>query len=250
MASRPSAAGSAFGGNHVLKDVSFVVEPGSIHGLIGSNGAGKTTLLNIISGIVPPDSGHIRMGDANLTRKSAPARVRLGLSRTFQNIRLYGDLTVSEHVEAASERNSAAVIEMLGLQEVTGLLPKNLPYGSQRKVEIARAVVLRPRVLTLDEPAAGMADSEMSDLAEIIFRLRADGATILVIDHNVGFIRRIAETITVLNFGEVIAQGEPEDVLANSAVIDAYLGQGIARRTVPNDDHAGGDGLPDADVIA
>jgi branched-chain amino acid transport system permease protein len=240
----------SFGGNHVLKDVSFVVEPGSIHGLIGSNGAGKTTLLNIISGIVPPDSGHIHMSDANLTRKSTPARVRLGLSRTFQNIRLYGDLTVSEHVEAASERNSATVIEMLGLQEVAGLLPKNLPYGSQRKVEIARAVVLRPSVLTLDEPAAGMADNEMNELAEIIFRLQADGATILVIDHNVGFIRRIAKTITVLNFGEVIAQGEPEDVLANSVVIDAYLGQGVTRRNVPNDDHAGGDGLPDADVIA
>lgn len=220
----------SFGGNHVLKDVSFVVEQGSIHGLIGSNGAGKTTLLNIISDIVSPDSGHIHMGGANLTRKSAPARVRLGLSRTFQNIRLYGDLTVSEHVEAASERNSAATIEMLGLGDVAGLLPKNLPYGSQRKVEIARAAVLRPCVLMLDEPAAGMADSEMNELAEIIFRLRAHGATILVIDHNVGFIRRIAEAITVLNFGEVIAQGQPEDVLASAAVIDAYLGRGSTRQ--------------------
>jgi branched-chain amino acid transport system permease protein len=220
----------SFGGNHVLKDVSFAVEPGSIHGLIGSNGAGKTTLLNIISGIVPPDSGRIRMGGVNLTKKSAPARVRLGLSRTFQNIRLYGDLTVSEHVEAASERNSAATIELLGLEDMAGLLPKNLPYGLQRKVEIARAAVLRPCVLMLDEPAAGMADSEMNELAEIIFRLRANRATILVIDHNVGFIRRIAETITVLNFGEVIAQGQPEDVLASAAVIDAYLGHGSARQ--------------------
>jgi branched-chain amino acid transport system permease protein len=240
----------SFGGNHVLKDVSFAVEAASIHGLIGSNGAGKTTLLNAISGIVAPDSGHIHLGDTSLTRKSVPARVRLGLSRTFQNIRLYGDLTVAEHVETASEHNSVAVIEMLGLQDFAALLPKNLPYGSQRKVEIARAAVLRPRVLLLDEPAAGMAGNEMNELAEIIFRLRANGATILVIDHNVGFIRRIAETITVLNFGEVIAQGAPEDVLANPAVIDAYLGQGITRSTVPTDDHAGGDGLSDEDVIA
>lgn len=227
--------GVRFGGFTAVDDVSLRVEPGEIHGLIGPNGAGKTTFVNLVTGIVPPTSGTVHLGDVDLP--AVPYKVaRAGLARTFQNLRVFANLSVRENIEIAalvSERHRAhrpdvsvdAVLAMSGLAELADRPASTLDYGNQRRLEIARAAALRPDFLLLDEPTSGMSDDESQAM---IGHVRATaalcGAGVLVIDHDLGFITSICDRITVLDQGRILAEGNPDEVRRNPEVIAAYLG--------------------------
>jgi len=227
--------GVRFGGFTAVDDVSLRVEPGQIRGLIGPNGAGKTTFVNLVTGIVPPTSGTVHLGDSALP--AAPFKVaRAGLARTFQNLRVFGNLSVRENIEIAAlvaERHRThrpevsvdSVLAMSGLAELADRPASTLDYGNQRRLEIARAAALRPDFLLLDEPTSGMSDDESQAM---IGHVRATaalcGAGVLVIDHDLGFITSICDRITVLDQGSILAEGTPEEVRRNPEVIAAYLG--------------------------
>ena len=239
-----------FGGVAALADVSFDVERGRIYGLIGPNGAGKTTLINVVSGIIPPGSGRI-MWQGRETQGMAAHRVaKAGIARTYQNIQLFGEMSVLENVvvgrhtrirtnllaawlrlpserreERAARDEAMALLERLGLAEFAGQEAGRLSYGDQRRVEIARALALQPRLLLLDEPAAGMNEIETAALGEFILELKRRGYTLLVVEHHMDLIMRICDEIVVLNFGKKIAQGSPEKVARDEAVLEAYLGR-------------------------
>jgi branched-chain amino acid transport system ATP-binding protein len=242
--------GKSFGGLIALHDVSFSVEEGSISALIGPNGAGKTTLLNTISGIFPPDIGKIFLADTIISKLPATKIARAGISRTFQQVELFGEMTVLENVmvgrysrtrsgvissglrlpfvrkeEKETRNKSLEILDYIALSDRKNELASNLPLGEQRVLEIGRALATEPCLLLLDEPAAGLNIKETRGLGEMIVRLRDEKKiTILLVEHDMDLVMRISDRITVLNFGEIIAQGTPLEVQRNQAVISAYLG--------------------------
>ncbi|HKV89251.1 MAG TPA: ATP-binding cassette domain-containing protein [Candidatus Dormibacteraeota bacterium] len=245
-----------FGGVHAVDGVSLEVEQGSIYGLIGPNGAGKTTLVNVVTGYVPHQSGHAWIGSDELTGLRPYRIAALGVARTFQNIRLFKDLTAVENVMIGMHTRRrddtlaqlatlpvfrrdrrGRVNEVRRLMESVGLAARDigeraagtLPYGDQRRLEIARALALQPKLLILDEPAAGMNPSEKQGIRELIERLNAEGLTILLIDHDMRLVMGVCRRVAVLNFGRKIADGTPEEVSTDAGVIKAYLGSGGER---------------------
>ena len=243
-----------FGGLVAVDDVTFDVAAGSTHGLIGPNGAGKTTMFNLISGLTPPTSGAIRLADREINNLPSWKRAALGLSRTFQNIRVFPEMTLAENVAtglhpslvqgfpailtrlggfAASERRARDIameqLEFVGLAAKARQRAGDLPYGDQRRLEIARALANQPRLLMLDEPAAGMNPSEKLELLGLLERLKGRGLTMLVVEHDMKFVMRLCDRISVINFGRKIAEGAPAEVRANADVIEAYLGAKVAR---------------------
>ncbi len=248
-----AAAGLAksFAGLLALQDFSLTVTPGEIVGLIGPNGAGKTTCFNVITGFLVPTAGQIKFRGQDVTGLQPAQTARLGMARTFQNIRLFGSLTVLENVQVAAQLHQRArllptllglpsfhrsellarqqaveLLEILGLQDFGGQAAGSLPYGLQRRLEIARALATQPSLLLLDEPAAGMNPSESDDLHRLILRLRERfDLTILLVEHDMRLVMNLCERIVVLNYGRIIAQGTPGEVRSDPQVIAAYLGQ-------------------------
>jgi len=239
----------AFGGVRALDGVTFTVGEGEVHGLIGPNGAGKTTLLNVVSGLLRPSGGTIRLGEHRIDGRPAHQIAARGIARTFQNIRLFaglsaaGNVIVGEHLvrkaplwrrmlllPAARAEEKAAldaallVLARVGLRERAFDTASALSYGEQRRVEIARALARSPRVLLLDEPTAGMNAAEVAAVEKLIREVAAEGRSVLLVEHNVRLVMEVSDRITVLNFGKVIADGEPEEVARDPAVIAAYLG--------------------------
>src|SRR5215212_4466660 len=246
----------SFAGVRALDGYTLRLPPLMIHGVIGPNGAGKTTLFNLLTGFIRPTGGTIRMRGRETTRLPAYRVARLGMARTFQNIRLFGQLSVLENVKTAlqvrSARNivstllsapgflrrerklSAQAVELLervGLAARRDQLARNLPYGDQRKVEIARAVALKPNILLLDAPNAGMNPNETAELLALIRRLRDELAiTIILVAHDIPLVMNLCDRIQVLNYGRLIAEGDPAMVRNNPEVIAAYLGTATENR--------------------
>lgn len=228
--------GRRFAGLVALEDVSFAVKPGLVTGLIGPNGAGKSTLINAISGVVPPSAGRVLLNGTDTARVPVHAVPALGLGRTFQNIRLFRTLTVLENVSVAadavarpgedSRAAAMAALAVVGMQDLAARPANSLPYGAQRRLEIARALALRPTFLLLDEPAAGMNPAETDALIAVLRQIRAEHQIgLLVVEHDLKLIMRLCDHIVVLNKGQMIAEGTPEDIRANPAVIEAYIGR-------------------------
>lgn len=239
-----------FGGLAAVDDVSFRIQEGEVLGLIGPNGAGKTTLINMVSGLLPVTSGTIRFQDRDVTDWPAHRLCEIGISRTYQNIRLFEEMSVLENVLAgrhAKVRGAGALmrwllpwpdpvtttqmnasrtlLNRLEMGNLTDVYAAELSYGDQRRVELARALATEPALLLLDEPTAGMNQAETRALGEFILQLRDEGITILVIEHDMDLISQVCDRVLVLNFGSLIARGTPEEIRANPDVIEAYLGE-------------------------
>lgn len=215
-----------FFGIEVLRGVSFATDPGEVMGIVGANGAGKTTLVNILSGVLPRDGGHLELGSEALRFKRPHQSVRHGLARTFQNLRLFPGLTVTENIllSRTSANEVLRLLSLLGLEQHKDSVATELPYGLQRRVEIARAMALRPRIMMLDEPTAGMTAAESAEVRTIIDQLRRSGTGVLVIDHNLPFLSSVADRLLVMHTGEVLALDSPSTVLADARVVAAYMG--------------------------
>ncbi|TAM84500.1 MAG: ABC transporter ATP-binding protein [Candidimonas sp.] len=239
-----------FGGLRVLHDVNIQVPQGAIVGLIGPNGAGKTTVFNLITGLLAPDGGDIRFENQSLLGLKPHRITRLGLARTFQNIRLFKEMTLLENVvvgayrqlrygvlaltlglpnfrrqEADARGRAMELLAWMKLDHKAHDLANNLSYGEQRRLELARALATEPKLLLLDEPVAGMNTGERAELMREIHAIRARGYTILMIEHDMHFVMGLCDRIAVLNFGRIIAAGLPEAIRRDEAVIEAYLGR-------------------------
>jgi branched-chain amino acid transport system ATP-binding protein len=239
-----------FGGLAAVNEVSFSVREGEILGLIGPNGAGKTTLFNLITAVFPPNGGHLLFRGEPLAGLKPHAIARKGISRTFQNIRLFAQMSARENIMVGRHAGSRAGIwgsvlrtksqkaeesrirektdELLDLMGIAGYeeLPAGkLPYGHQRRLEIARALAAEPRLLLLDEPAAGMNESETRDIQQLIRTIRALGVTVLLIEHDMSLVMKVCDRLVVLNFGMKIAEGTPDEIRGNPEVVEAYLGR-------------------------
>ncbi len=243
-----------FGGIHALTDVDMDVRKGEIHGLIGPNGAGKTTLFNIISGNYHPSSGQIYFEGQDIASLRADERVGLGISRTFQNIRLFKTQTVLENVkigffsvtsvgwlraiftpfytckeERKLDWEAKEILKTLQLDAYAHEFAANLSYGDQRRLEIARALAARPSLLLLDEPAAGLNEAEVVVLARLIREIRQTGVTIIIVEHDMNLLMSISDNVTVLAHGQKIAEGKPLEIQKNETVIEEYLGKNYGK---------------------
>ena len=240
----------SFGGLRAVDNFNLQIEKGELYGLIGPNGAGKTTVFNLLTGVYKPDEGFIKLDGKDITGRKTIEINKEGIARTFQNIRLFKQLSVLDNVKAGlhnhhsystltgifrlpkywkteKEMNERAmeILKVFGLEDAAGLLSSNLPYGQQRKLEIARALATEPKLLLLDEPAAGMNPNETRELMDTIQFVRKHfDITILLIEHDMKLVSGICEKLTVLNFGQVLTQGDTSTVLNDPEVIKAYLG--------------------------
>ncbi len=244
-----SGIGKQFGGLRALTDVSLHIGRGEIYGLIGPNGAGKTTLFNVVTGLYQSDAGEFSFNGHRYQKSQPHLLAQAGIARTFQNIRLFANLTALENVligrhvrtkagvlgallrnkatrceERASAERARALLRYVGITKPAQTLAKNLSYGEQRRLEIARALATEPLLLALDEPAAGMNSTETESLKTLLQDIRATGITVMLIEHDVKLIMGLCDRVAVLDYGRVIAEGAPDEVRKNPAVIAAYLG--------------------------
>ena len=226
-----------FGGVRALSETTVSVDPGVVTGLIGPNGAGKTTLFNVITGLLDPDAGRVVLDGRDITSYSPFRRARLGISRTFQKLEAFNSLSARENVLVAAEQRKAwdrspysplavtdELLALVGIAEVADYMVGTLPTGTARLVELARALALNPRVLLLDEPSSGLNEEETRAISSLLLRLVADGLAVLLVEHDMSFVMGTCELIYVLEFGQIIATGEPERIQSDPAVQAAYLG--------------------------
>jgi branched-chain amino acid transport system ATP-binding protein len=244
----------SFGGLSAVSGFNLSVEPGAVWGIIGPNGAGKTTVFNLITGVYKPDRGSVKLRNEDITGLASHRIIARGISRTFQNIRLFKSMTVLDNVRTAGYcrlgyplwsafvrdkkfrsmenevlHDAGKILDTFGLLGRQSETAANLPYGLQRKVELSRALISRPCLLLLDEPAAGMNPSELDDLCDLILRVQKEfNLTIILIEHRMRLVMKLCELVKVLNFGETIYDGRPADLASDQAVVKAYFGEGHA----------------------
>lgn len=247
---RVDSVSKSFGGIQALTEISFSVPAGAIHAIIGPNGAGKTTLLNVITGACPSDTGTVSFGENDLKGRKPHQRVALGIARTFQNIEMFGSMSVLENVlvgrhvktrcgfwgamtrlpgvakeERAARRQALEMLEFVGLSDAASWRSTEIPFGWQRFLEIARALATGPKVLLLDEPASGLNAVETATLAGLLLKIRQSGVTLLLVEHDMNLVMGISDRVLVLNHGMMLAEGSPSEIQKNEAVISAYLGR-------------------------